>query len=104
MNMGFTKDIIKSEGIPQKYRDNAKKCLMCGENVVHGGTWAGVNDVHLSTICNKQSCIEEHIKWLIDSFISDETKDIRHLDTKQEFMNLVEKVYIDKSNHPNHNK
>lgn len=77
---------------------------MCGEKVVDGGTWAGVTEVHLVSICNKRKCIEEQIKWVLDAFTSSNSIDIRHFQAKKEFMDMVEKVYEDKANHSNHNK
>ncbi|MGE7951619.1 hypothetical protein [Lysinibacillus xylanilyticus] len=102
--MAFTKEILKDPTFDSETRKKASTCLMCHEEVTNGGTWGGVSDSFLLTICNDGNCIEQSIKWLIDAFISDETKDIRDLNTKQEFMNLVEAVYVNKANHPNHNK
>lgn len=101
--MGFTRDIIMNENIPEGARESAKKCFMCNNVVINGGTWAGSSMENLVTVCNSERCTREHISWLIDIFISDEIKDIRHFKTKQEFMDLMEKVYVEKSNHPKHN-
>ncbi|MEQ6377446.1 hypothetical protein RZN22_13395 [Bacillaceae bacterium S4-13-58] len=97
-------EIFNSEGIPKKYIENARRCFICDSPVVDGGTWAGSHDVHLLSICNSQQCIEDHIKWLIDVYISDGKIDIRHFETKDNFLTLVEKVYDDKSKKEIHNK
>lgn len=78
---------------------------MCGkENVELGGTWGGTNAGLLTTVCNDEHCLERMIHWIIDAFISDETRDITSLETKQDFINFVERVYLKKANHPNHKK
>ncbi|WP_369378822.1 hypothetical protein [Lysinibacillus fusiformis] len=102
--MAFTKEILKDEIFDSETREKASICLMCHNEITNGGTWGGVSDSFLLSICNNKHCIEQSIKWIIDAFISDEIKDIRDLSTKQEFMNLVEEVYVNKANHPNHNK
>lgn len=96
--MIVTKHGKNLESIPIQSKKNAEKCFICNSPIINGGTWAGNHDVYLLSICNSQQCIENHIKWLIDAFISDEERDIRHFSTKDDFLALVEEIYVDKVN------
>lgn len=103
--MAITKTILSDDFYDEELVNQASTCLMCGnEKVANGGTWGGTTASFLLTVCDDEHCIEKMIHWIIDAFISDGTKDINSLQTKQEFMNFVEKVYIKKLNHPNNKK
>jgi hypothetical protein len=100
--MGDFNKIISSDGIPEEYLSNARKCFMCGSEVESGGTWAGLGEAHLVTICSKRTCQKELLCWSIDTFLSNKTNNINEV--KEEYLKFVGDVYTSRQNHPNYKK
>lgn len=77
--MAFLSEILNEEpGIPQKYKDEASMCLMCGEKTKKGGMWA-TQSLH-TCVCVKcaPSLLDWHIDTLLDAEVINESNDIEN--------------------------
>lgn len=78
--MAFLSEILTEEpGIPQKYRDEASICLICGEKIKEGGMWA-TQQLHTS-VCAKcaPSLLDWYIDTLLDAKVIDESDDVANV-------------------------
>ena len=68
--MAFLSEILNEEpGIPQRYREEASICLMCGGKIKEGGMWA-TQQLHTS-VCLK--CAPSLLDWYIDTLLDTQT-------------------------------
>ncbi len=70
--MAFLSEILSEEpGIPQKNKEQACICLMCGEKVKEGGMWVA-QQLHTS-VCAK--CAPSLLDWYIDTLFDTQAID-----------------------------
>lgn len=78
--MAFLSEILnEQQGIPERCKEEASICLMCGEKIAEGGMWA-TQQIHTS-VCAKcaPSLLDWYIDTLLDSKVIDESDDISNL-------------------------
>lgn len=78
--MAYLSEILsESSGIPPKCKDEASKCLSCGEKIKQGGMWA-TQEMHIG-ICKK--CAPVLLDWYIDTLLDtgeiDENDDVESI-------------------------
>ena len=78
--MAFLSEILNEDpGIPQRCKDEASICLLCGKKIKEGGMWA-TQQLHTS-VCAK--CAPQLLDWYIDTLLDteeiDESDDISNI-------------------------
>ena len=74
--------------IPEKYQKEMSHCCLCGEQITHGGMWAG--DEHHLGICKE--CSPSLIDWYVDTIM--DTTDFEKMsleEKKKEVFEVVER-------------
>lgn len=77
--MAFLSEILNGEPrIPQKYKDEASICLMCGKKTEKGGMWA--TQLLHTCVCVKcsPSLLDWYIDTLLDAEVLNEVDDIKN--------------------------
>jgi len=74
--------------IPEKYQKEMSQCYFCGEQITHGGMWAG--DEHHLGVCKE--CSPLLIDWYVDTVMDTTGFEKLNLDEKKkEVFNVVER-------------
>ena len=88
------KDFYNDEGLKHVYRDAEKKCVFCGDVPKEGAMWSGYyNDLFM---CNRDRCIENALKFIIDAFVSNENRCYSKDHTEKEFLRIATVEYLKK--------